>query len=213
MDPGRYKSRRRRWGRGVVLWLWLIVLGGVMQPAQADPAPEKGVFLVASENLMDPNFYRTVILLVSYGADEGAMGLVINRPTGILPRRILPGVDGLADYNGPMFFGGPVMLEHIVFLWRDGRAGDEGEPVFGSVRISASRDALESLAEQAADPGTLRIYAGYAGWSPGQLEMELTGGGWRVVAATESMVFSDDPGGVWERLQPAPEPLTAALLP
>ncbi len=198
--------------RKVATWLWMVPLACFLQPALADPQPSKGVFLVASADLADPNFYRTVILLTSYG-DEGAMGLVINRPTTILPRRILPGVEGLSRYNGPIFFGGPVMLDHIVFLWRGENSADDGEPIFGGVRISASRTVLDALASESTDASRLRIYAGYAGWAPGQLDFELLQGGWHVVAASEALVFADNPDAVWERGLPMAEPLTAALSP
>lgn len=202
----------RCWAVATAL-LCLTSLTAFYQLAQADPAPAKGVFLVASEDLMDPNFYRTVILLISYGREDGAMGLVINRPTAILPRRILPDVEGLSRYNGPIYFGGPVMLDHIVFLWRNGVGDAEGELIFGGVRLSDSRELLDAVAEESTDPSTLRIYAGYAGWAPGQLEFELIHGGWRVASASEAMVFADEPGGIWDRLRPMPEPLSAALLP
>jgi putative transcriptional regulator len=85
--------------------------------------------------------------------------------------------------------------------------------VFGRVWLSASPAVLDSLAEKQTDAGSLRIYAGYAGWAPGQLEFELLQGGWHVVGASESMVFADDPGSVWQRLLPMTEPLTASLSP
>jgi len=211
MDRTTNFQARKGIYRTALAWLWIALLVCLVQPAEAESAPGKGRFLVASADLLDPNFYHTVILLISYGEEEGAMGLVINRPTTILPRRILPGVAGLTRYNGPMFFGGPVMLDHIVFMWRGDGSEAGGEVVFGRVRISDSRSLLDALAEKATDPGGMRIYAGYAGWAPGQLDFELLQGGWRVVAASETMVFAEDPGTVWERLQPITEPLTASL--
>ena len=192
--------------------LWALTVAFAPVPAQADPMPGKGMFLVASEDLLDPNFYRTVILLVSYG-EEGAMGLVVNRPSSVLPRRILPSVAGLSHYNGPVFFGGPVMLDQLVFLWIAGEAEDDGEQIFGRVRMSASRQLLEVIAGDGTSPGSLRIYAGYAGWAPEQLEFEILQGGWRVVAASEEMVFAEDMGALWDRLRPLREPLTASLTP
>lgn len=213
MDRGYRGIVRKRSRATAFALLCLLFVLLPWQPSRADQAPSKGVFLVASEDLMDPNFYRTVILLISYGEDDGAMGLVINRPTTILPRRLLPDIEGLTRYNGPIYFGGPVMLDHIVFLWRNGEGQAEGESIFGRVRLSDSPTVLDAVAEVSTDPSNLRIYAGYAGWAPGQLEFELIHGGWRVTSASEAIVFSDDPGGVWDRLQPMPEPLTAALLP
>lgn len=208
--------RHRHGCHGAADWLWRCLfpclLVCLFQPALAGPTPARGAFLVASEDMNDPNFSRTVILLISYG-EEGAMGLVINRPTTILPRRIIPGVEGLSRYNGPMFFGGPVMLDRILFLWRGAEPAGESEPVFGGVRVSANRDVLDSLASEPTDASRLRIYAGYAGWAPGQLDLELRQGGWHVVAASEDLVFADKPGAVWKQLLPMAEPLTAALVP
>jgi putative transcriptional regulator len=213
MDRTTNFQHRKRIYRTALAWSWIALLVCLVQPAEAESAPGKGRFLVASADLLDANFYHTVILLISYGEEEGAMGLVINRPTTILPRRILPGVAGLTRYNGPMFFGGPVMLDQIVFLWRGAGPAGEGEPVFGGVRFSASRTLLDSLASEPTDASRLRIYAGYAGWAPGQLDFELRQGGWHVVAASEAAVFADDPGSVWKNLLPMAEPITAALTP
>jgi putative transcriptional regulator len=189
----------------------LVVLGLIQAvPALGDPEPSAGSLLVASRELDDPNFSRTVILLTSYGPD-GAMGLVINRPAAILPEQVLPEIAGLSGYKGPLFFGGPVEVQNILFLVRASDAPEPSRHMFGDIHLSGSRTLLDSLTQEPAHAGYLRIFAGYAGWAPGQLDHEIRRGGWHVIAASEDMVFCDDPEAVWEQALPLQKPVLADL--
>ena len=179
-------------------------------PALGGPEPSAGDLLVASRDLDDPNFHRTVILLTSYGP-EGAMGLVINRPAAVLPEQALPEIAGLSGYDGPLFFGGPVEVHNILFLVRAGDAPEPSRHIFGDIYLSGSRTLLDELTQGATHAGHLRIFAGYAGWAPGQLDHEIRRGGWHVIAASEDIVFSDDPEAVWERVLPLPKPVLADM--
>ena len=193
--------------------LVLALLANAMTPAvaaAAEPPPAKGRFLVASRDMNDPNFSRTVILLLRYGAD-GAMGLIINRPTTVLPEQVIRDVEGLRSYGGPLFVGGPVQLNVVTFLVRDEPALDRGAFVREDLQYSGNSELLAELTATTTDAGRLRVYAGYAGWAPGQLDAELARGGWHVVAGDTELVFSDDPEGVWEKLAPLPAPLSAGL--
>ncbi|MGD8637060.1 MAG: YqgE/AlgH family protein [Gammaproteobacteria bacterium] len=200
--------------RGIKRMAMASILGalGLMQsvPVLGGPEPSAGSLLVASRDLDDPNFRRTVILLTSYGPD-GAMGLVINRPAAILPEQVLPEIAGLSGYDGPLFFGGPVQVQSILFLVR---ASDPPEPsrhMVGDIYLSGSRTLLDSLTQGSAHAGHLRIFAGYAGWAPGQLDHEIRRGGWHVTEATEDIVFCDDPETVWKQVLPLPKPVIAGL--
>lgn len=170
-----------------------------------------GKLLVASRDLDDPNFSRTVVLVTRFD-EEGAMGLVINRPAAVLPEQVLPEVPGLANYGGPLFLGGPVEVHNVLFLLRAGDAPEPARHVFGDVYLSGSRSLLKSLTQAPTGAVRLRIFAGYAGWAPGQLEHEIHRGGWHVITATEDVVFSDDPESIWEKVVPPLEPLTAGLV-
>ena len=188
-----------------------LLLAGLSCSAVEGAEPAAGKLLVASRDLEDPNFSRTVVLITSFDED-GAVGLVINRPAAILPEQVLPEVPGLENYSGPLFLGGPVEVHNVLFLLRASDAPEPARRVFGDVYLSGSRNLLRSLTRVPVDAFRLRIFAGYAGWGPGQLEHEIHRGGWHVIPATEDIVFSDDPESVWEQVLPLPEPLTAGLM-
>jgi putative transcriptional regulator len=161
----------------------------------------KGRLLVATPNLGDPNFERTVVLVLEHG-DEGALGVVLNRPSELDVAEPLPEWAGAAAHPPVVFIGGPVAPSAAVCLARLGRDGGaegwqpllDGTPV-GTMDLDSDPDeAIPRLEE-------IRVFAGYAGWGPGQLEGEIADGGWFVVDADP-----DDP------LSPAPQNLWAAVL-
>ncbi len=157
----------------------------------------RGRFLVAETQLLDPNFAHTVILLTDHGED-GAVGLIVNRKTDLEASRLMPGVEGLADRPTPVFIGGPVEPRRIQLLIRTDRQPGEAAPVLPGVWTTASRDQLET---SIADPASrFRVYAGYAGWAPGQLENEVARGDWHILPAAEAGVFDANPETLWKRL-------------
>jgi putative transcriptional regulator len=158
----------------------------------------------------DSNFAKTVILLLRYDTD-GAMGLIINRPTTVLPEQVIPNVDGLRNYGGPLFVGGPVQLNVVTFLVRGAATLERGAYVRDDLQYSGNSELLAELTASATDAGRLRVYAGYSGWAPGQLDGELARGGWHVVPGDTAVVFSENPEQVWETLVPPQAPLSAGL--
>ena len=170
----------------------------------ADREPAVGMFLVASEDLRDPNFAETVVLLVEHGAG-GTLGLVVNRPAGIQPGVLLPDIEGLAGYRASLFVGGPVARLGVLMLIRSGEPLEGAEPVFDDVHVSGDPELLDSLAGQTESPLRLRVYAGHAGWSGGQLEREISRGSWYLTPANADAIFGDDPETLWRQLLPGPE--------
>jgi putative transcriptional regulator len=147
----------------------------------------RGHLLVAAPALRDPNFHRTVVLLAEHGED-GALGLVLNRPTDTPVGEALPELASLAGSGDTVFVGGPVALESVLALAELDDPEDASELLFGRVGFV-----------QEADVSVLRgrIFVGYAGWSAGQLEAELEEESWLVLPAEPDDVFSDDPDGLW----------------
>ena len=144
-----------------------------------------GSVLVASPHLLDPNFFRTVVLLLEHDED-GAVGVVLNRPSTSGLGDELPGWEILLADPQVVFVGGPVEPQTAIGL----AEGVDGSPVPGV-----------GIVDLSAPPGELaapvRIYAGYAGWGPGQLEAELADGGWIVATAIAPDVFTLDPDSLW----------------
>ena len=147
----------------------------------------RGQLLVAAPILHDPNFHRTVVLVAEHG-EEGAMGLVLNRPTDTSVADALPDLAPLAGDEDPVYIGGPVALESVLAVAELDDPDDSSDLLFGVVGFV-----------QEADVPVLRgrIFVGYAGWSAGQLEAELEEESWLVLPAEPDDVFSNDPDGLW----------------
>lgn len=176
-----------------------------------------GRLLVANPLLPDPNFDRTVVLLLAT-SEDGALGLVLNRPSHMDVGEPLPQWEHLAAEPAVLFLGGPVQHQAVICLARnvsatgvataaDGQLGD-GEEEWKEVAPGVGTIDLDQ------DPGDVvgrvrqvRMFAGYAGWGAGQLESELEAGAWWVVDAEPGDAFTLDPGQLWTqvlRRQPFP---------
>ncbi len=168
------------------------------QPALL-PGPRPGFFLVASQQLLDPNFARSVVL-VTETSEHGAAGLVINRPTELRLAALFPEVADLAARPDTLFLGGPVAREALQILVRAAQAPEGAHAVFADVFVSGSRALLEELASEQAAAERFHVYAGYAGWAPGQLEAEIARGAWHLLRAESAAIFERDPSSVWPEL-------------
>jgi putative transcriptional regulator len=179
---------------GVLLLLGALVCPGQIRGPVKDLAA--GRFLVAQRELVDPNFIRTVVLLAKYGED-GAMGLIINRPTKLPVSKVLDGLKGLKGRSEPAYLGGPVQVTGVLALVRSAAKLEESQKVLGDVYLVSSREVLEKTLEGG---GALRVYLGYSGWAPGQLEAELELGSWYIFRGDPALVFDPEPETVWSRL-------------
>lgn len=166
-------------------------------PAQQDQ-PANGLLLVAKPSLVDPNFGRTVVL-VSQTEDGGTVGVIINRPTTLKLSQFVPEGIPTAGYREPIFFGGPVMRQSLVSVFRSETAPAAAAfHVLKGVYLTMHADNIERLLR---DPGArYRIYAGYSGWIPRQLESELMRDSWYFLPADEATVFREKTEGMWEEL-------------
>ena len=170
-----------------------------------------GRLLVATPQLQDPHFARAVVLLLQVDDEDGALGLVLNRPTGTELGEVLDAWHDLAATPNVVFTGGPVQPNAAICLGH-GRPGApqvasysvlEGSPgtAFGTVDLDAEpADVLTAVSE-------VRVFAGYAGWSEGQLESEVEEGSWWVLDGLPSDAFTGQPETLWQdvlRRQGAP---------
>ena len=152
----------------------------------------EGSLLIASPALLDPNFRRTVILVTEHG-DEGASGLVLNRP-GLDPvAEVVPLLEPLVDDGDAVWVGGPVQPNAVLVLGEFLDPADAAVPLFGPLGFPSLEDPDEVV------PMTTRrrIFAGYAGWSPGQLEDELAREDWILEPALPDDAFTDEPDLLW----------------
>jgi putative transcriptional regulator len=154
-----------------------------------------GRLLVAAPALADPNFDRAVVLLLDHD-DEGSLGVILNRPTPVVVEDILEAWGALAGEPGVVFQGGPVSLDAALGIAVI--PGDEGPLGWRRVHGAIGLVDLEAPPELLGGAlGSLRIFAGYAGWGPGQLEDELQDGAWYVVESEPGDVSSPNPESLW----------------
>lgn len=158
-----------------------------------------GKLLVASRELADPNFAKTVILLVHYDA-EGAVGLMINRRTDLPISRVLAELKTAKDLSDPVYLGGPVETPTVFALLRSKDKLDGAEHVFGGVYWISSKTALEKTISSRPDPGVFHVYLGYAGWTTDQLRTEVRLGGWFIFPADNQSVFNANPESLWRQM-------------
>jgi putative transcriptional regulator len=165
------------------------------QPSTPHGRLARGKFLVANRSLRDPTFFETVVLLVDYD-DNGALGVVVNRPTDVPLTAALPEVKELRKRKDIIFLGGPVARDRMVLLLRATAAPAEAVLVFDQVYATGS---LSALRHSIGQKESVRAYAGYAGWGPGQLDAEVARGDWLIGPADSKAIFDDPPSDVWSR--------------
>lgn len=175
--------------------------GGDPRPAPAaiDAEPRRGAFLIARPGMPDRRFSRSVVLLLQYD-EQGAMGLVVNRPEARALSSVLrPGVVP-EEHDREIYYGGPVDRELMRCLVRSDRRLPRAVRAFGDVWITDDVPLLEDMIR--AGTRDLRVYAGFASWAPGQLDREIEQGGWLLVPADPDALFYDRPGEIWQAVLP-----------
>ncbi|MGO8874646.1 MAG: YqgE/AlgH family protein [Acidimicrobiales bacterium] len=175
--------------------------------------PAKGRLVVASPTLEDPNFHRTVVFLLA-ADDDGALGVVLNRPSETAIDEVVPHWGSHASEPPVLFVGGPVQPNAAICVGRTNEGarlqdagtgltdGDEDEadgfsPLVGDLGTVDLNRAPEEIGVSFAG---LRVFTGYSGWGPGQLEEEIEAGAWFVVEARQTDVLSAEPEELWERV-------------
>ena len=151
----------------------------------------QGSFLVAANHLKDPNFYRSVVLMLDHN-DQGAMGLVINRPSAMTIGKALS-QQGVSNVNdSPVFVGGPVEPTSLFILHNCVALGKTDQEVAPGLFLASSEDSFEEVVRSGKKPDIsvkFRLISGYAGWGEGQLESELAENSWLTVEADAQVIF------------------------
>ncbi|MCC6194016.1 MAG: YqgE/AlgH family protein [Burkholderiales bacterium] len=175
----------------------LVCLLALSCPACADTAkPLNTILLVARAELPDPNFKDSVVLVMN-NIGRAPAGVIINRPTRIPVARLFPEIERLAQVDDKVYFGGPVQLGMVSFLFRADKPPEDASPVLDGVYISTNRDLLAKLLARNQPMEGLRIFVGYSGWSSGQLENEIARGDWSLAPADAAAIFERAPGAPW----------------
>ena len=178
----------------------LTVLHAVPVVASTEFAPssvEKGVLLVASPSLKDPNFRQAVVLIVEHGSG-GTLGLVLNRSTRVLLSEALPDLTVLKGSTHRLFAGGPVEPNRLRVLFRLKEPPAGSRLIFDGVYVGDTPKILERIVRQAKPTDTFRAFAGSARWAPEQLKYEILQGAWAILPPDSSGIFEQNPATFWQ---------------
>ena len=166
----------------------------------------QGVFLVATPHLGGSYFSNSVILLAKYN-HEGALGVIINKPSGISLPEALPDFKGLKKDLGALFMGGPIAKFSPFLLLRTAREAKNARHIFDNTfYITDVKSTIDFIINKDSKD-RVRVYAGYAGWYAGQLESEVARGSWKVIRADQYTIFDKNPDTIWDDLIKGNTPL------
>jgi putative transcriptional regulator len=186
--------------RSIVLFPNLPLTTPQPQPVVAPVAElATGKLLIASRRLRDPNFAETVILLLEYSSN-GAMGVVINRPTTVSLATVLSEVTALKKRNDLVYIGGPVGKDLMLLLARSPTKPEDSKQVLSDVYLVSSQTSLQQIIGRNDASLKLRAYAGYAGWAPQQLDGEVARGDWHIQSTDATAVFDTPSEQLWLEL-------------
>lgn len=176
-----------RWAAAATLFL---AFGAWAQPS--------AVILVAKPELVDPNFSETVIL-VTHAPGGDTLGVILNRPTKVRLSDLAPKLPGAAGHAERLYRGGPVMAGVVLALFQSGSPpAGTAFPVLEHTYLSMQPAILDALLGKRGS--RFRLFAGFSGWAPGQLEDEISRDGWYVLPVTEDLLFRRDTSGMWREL-------------
>jgi putative transcriptional regulator len=182
-----------------ILFCTLLVSAGVT-PSIGDERQVPGFFLVASEEMKDPRFKVTVILVTPHHRGE-VVGVVVNRPTETTVSSLFPQSKLKDEHSRQLYFGGPVSGQSLLFLIRSKKQPKASLRIFDDVFLSADSKVLEQVLHHPKPFAVLRIFSGYTGWKPGQLEAEVKKGYWLLREADTEILFNTEPGLIWRKLR------------
>lgn len=181
----------------------ILVTGAIPLPPAESAAltPGPGKFLVATRDLGDWHFSKTVVYLLMHN-QQGTLGLIVNRPGKLSLSTVVEGIDPDNEAALPhrLHYGGPVETRLVTMLIQDARESPMIEPVTGNISFSIYREVMEQLLADNKPVNKVRFYRGHAGWMPGQLEDELQRGDWHLIEADARQIFEPDSRNLWQRL-------------
>ena len=171
--------------------------------AQGKPAARErdAILLVASPELVDPNFRETVVLVTRYRGIAGPIGVILNRPSRVPLERAMPDEPALSGIDEKVWFGGPVARQALFYVFRASKPPEDAIEVAEGVYLDWGAERLKALLARDKPTEGLRVYAGHAAWAPGQLEAEVARGSWKSARPEERIIFSARPETVWSELE------------
>jgi putative transcriptional regulator len=164
----------------------------------------KGSLLIASPGLMDPNFVRTVVIVAEHN-EEGALGLVLNRASGVSLSDLWKNIaEEATESDAKAFIGGPVQKNAVLLLHGHEELAGENEPIVPGVYLGSEVELLAELMKRneaelkgEGEKVRFRVFCGYSGWGAGQLDREMKAGGWLTIPASAEHIFAAPPEKLW----------------
>lgn len=180
--------------------LLLVVLAlGIFAPAVSRAQmPGKSIMLVASAQMKDPRFHKTVLVVTRHGRSP-PLGVIINRPLEATLATLFPKLPA-QEAQRRLFLGGPVATNMIAFLFRSPTGSEDAIAITEGMHLGRSGVTLSELLRGGRPHTGLRVFVGYAGWSEGQLEAEIQRGGWHVLPVDQEVVFDKDIELIWPEM-------------
>ena len=183
-----------------VLCAFLLLFAMSWPPSADNAKPLTTILLVARAELPDPNFKDSVVLVMNNIA-PAPVGVIINRPTRVAVSSLFPDLERVVSPDEKLYFGGPVEIATVLFLVRLDTAPEHATEVLDGVYASTNRELLRKLLGRDKPMEGLRIFIGYSGWAPGQLEAEIARGDWALAPAEASAIFDRKSGRPWPEQQ------------
>ena len=186
---------------GTLAFCVFLLLLGVSWPTSADKAkPLTTILIVARAELPDPNFKDSLVVVMNNIA-SAPVGLIVNRPTRIAVSRLFPDLERVAQLDDKLYFGGPVEIGAVSFLFRTDTPPENATQVLDGLYISTNGELLRKLLGRDRPTEGLRIFIGHSGWAPGQLEAEIARGDWTLAPAEADAIFDRKSERPWPERQ------------
>ena len=208
-------SRRAAWTARRIVGLWRSAARCVcalllLVPSLVfgdEPKPPTAILIVARAELPDLNFADSIVLVMN-NLGPAPVGVIVNRPTKIAVSQLFPELKRLSQLQDRVYFGGPLEFPSVWFLFRATAPPEHAVRAFGSIYVSADRALLLQLLRRDKPMDGLRIFAGHAGWGPGQLEAEIGRGDWTSKSADPDAIFGGHADHPWPALAPPGPPVS-----
>jgi putative transcriptional regulator len=183
-----------------VLLAFLLLFAASWPTCADDAKPLTAMLLVARGQVLDRDFKDSVVLVMN-NLGAAPAGLIVNRPTKLDVSHLFPDLERLAKLHDKLYFGGPVEIDSVWFLFRTETPREHAIQAFDGVYVSADRDLLLELLARDQPMDGLKIFVGHSGWAPGQLQAEIARGDWTLSPAEKDAIFNGKSEHPW----PAPK--------
>ena len=157
------------------------------------------ILLVAARHMMDPNFARSVVL-VMFPTDTGPSGVILNRPSPMMLRDIWPDREQRQGRTDVLYIGGPVEPDGLLFLFRMTPPPERAWWAIDDIYFSGDGEILDRLLEEPEPVSGQRFFAGFSGWAPGHLEQEIARADWHVLEADAEVIYDTEVDTLWQRM-------------